>query len=597
VKRKIGWFILSSILILSLVLVSCGTKTTPITATTQPTTVPTTTSKPTNTTQPTTTSTSTTANWWDKLGVPKYGGTITLQMYKGPNDLDPYNYDSYGYQIAAAYRETLGTLNWALDRKIRDFKLRDRQAEFCMGLLAESWEQPEPLTFIFHIRKGINWQNKPPLNGRELTAYDIEFSYQRLFGKGYGFTVPGTYVKGAIQFAGIESITATDKYTVVFKWKTNSFENLTTLLSDIGTVMIVSPEEIKQYGNAGDPKHQVGTGPYMLDDYVSGSSASLLKNPDYWGYDERYPKNKLPYADTLRFLIIPDIATQLAAMRTGKIDILEDIDWQQAVSMAKTNPQILQLTRPEDGVSLDFRCDLKPFTDIRVRTALQMAIDLKTIAATYYGGTTEPIPYGLAGPAHKGSFTPYDQWPQEVKAGYEYNPDGAKKLLAEAGYPNGFTTNIVADATGDVEVLLIVKNYFDKIGVQMDVKTMDTAAYTAFIRAFKHDQMSAGTSSGTRLSPRVMLSRRYSNHTSNTTKNNDSIYDAIVDKYFASTTMKDAIQYIIQANDRALAQHWSVVLLPKVSSCLYQPWLKGYMGEAYRTGVHYARYWIDHNIK
>ena len=75
------------------------------------------------------------------------------------------------------------------------------------------------------------------------------------------------------------------------------------------TQCLENPEAVKKWGNLNDWHHAIGTGPFILKDFVSGSSATLIKNPNYWGYDERYPQNKLPYVDTVKFLIIPDEAT------------------------------------------------------------------------------------------------------------------------------------------------------------------------------------------------------------------------------------------------------------------------------------------------
>ena len=138
-------------------------------------------------------------------------------------------------------------------------------------------------------------------------------------------------------------------------------------------------------GNLDDWHHAIGTGPFILTDYVSGSSAQLVKNPNFWAYDERYPQNKLPYINSIVYLIIPDTATALAALRTGKIEAVDGLLASDAKNLNKTNPEILQVTYPPmAGHSLDLRNDLKPFNDIRVREAMQMAIDLPTIAKTYY---------------------------------------------------------------------------------------------------------------------------------------------------------------------------------------------------------------------
>ena len=159
---------------------------------------------------------------------------------------------------------------------------------------------------------------------------------------------------------------------------------------------IENPEAVREWGNLNDWHHAIGTGPFILKDFIPGDSATLIKNPDYWGYDERHPRNKLPYVDEVNYLIIPDEAAALDMMRAGKIDIIEHISPLQAQAMRKTNPEILQITHPDaNAASMEPRNDVAPFNDIRVRKAMQMAIDLPTIAKTYYRGTVEPYPATL----------------------------------------------------------------------------------------------------------------------------------------------------------------------------------------------------------
>ena len=92
---------------------------------------------------------------------------------------------------------------------------------------------------------------------------------------------------------------------------------------------------------------------------------------------------------------------------------------------------------------------------------------------------------------------PYEEWPQELKDEYAYNPATAKKLLADAGYPNGFKTNIVVDTTGDMNLMQIVKSYFAQVGIDMEIRPMETADWIAFVQTgHKHDQLvhhSSGT--------------------------------------------------------------------------------------------------------
>ena len=115
---------------------------------------------------------------------------------------------------AVAFAEQLGIVNWAVDRDEYAFSSQYVPLEVAAGQLAESWETPDNTTIVFHIRQGVHWHDKAPMNGRELTAEDVEYNYHRLLGLGSGFTepIPG----GSLKVIPFESVTATDASTVVF---------------------------------------------------------------------------------------------------------------------------------------------------------------------------------------------------------------------------------------------------------------------------------------------------------------------------------------------------------------------------------------------
>ena len=162
----------------------------------------------------------------------------------------------------------------------------------------------------------------------------------------------------------------------------------------------------------------------MLTAVVPGSSVTYDKNPDYWGYDEKYLENHLPYVDQLRALIIAEVATRLAAIRAGKIDMLgapgtsalRSIDVVE--SLQRTNPELLiwpAYGRSNNGYGLNTL--QPPFNDIRVRKAMQMAIDLETMNLTFFRGVADTIPRGRVGRGMKGYHIPFEGWPEELQKG------------------------------------------------------------------------------------------------------------------------------------------------------------------------------------
>lgn len=592
-KTKILFAVLVGLLIISLLLASCS-KTTSTTAAPLATT-----SHPVTAVEPlaTTTMSVTQANWWDFLGEPQYGGVITWATTSLGTDFDPYSSwgGAYGY-----YLETLWQPDWKLDRKIWAFYGTFIPDEYWAGCLADSWEQPDAQTIIVHLRQGIYWQNKPPVNGREFTADDVQQHYNRVLGNGSGYTVSSAYLAGRIRLW--ESVTATDKYTVIIKFKQPTATGFTSVTEQGGENWIEAPEVVKAGGGKiTDWTNAVGTGPWMLEEYASGTSATYNRNPDYWGVDERHPQNNLPYADSFKVVAIPDQTTQIAALRTGKIDMLTNINWQQAASLAKTNPELKQASQPFAGQGMDFRIDKTPFTDVRVRKAMNMSIDRPTIAKDYFGGTVEGTAAAPISDVYKDYAYPYEKWSQSLKDEYSYNPAQAKQLLADAGYPQGFNTNVVALSNADLNLAQVVKAYLLDIGINMEIRTMDPIAGLKFVQAKKHDQLywqDMGTC-GVVIAPSILIALRTSKDLGNFTGSGSPEYDALAEKYYAATDSIQAKQLGAEAIKYIVENHWEFITFPIVTYTIYQPYIKGYSGESVSGGgaslMPYARWWIQNN--
>ena len=618
-KKGAIWIVITYLMATSIVLPSCNTSTRSTTATqTTSTAIVTTTSTSLSKTTPTTVLTTTqvtatSGNWWDTLGKPQYGGEMTIRLNKNVVNFDPFNSEQL-LTVNSAWMERLHADDWTLDPAVWDYKIGFRPSQYVKGLLAESWEFPDPSIYVVHLRKGIHWQDIPPVNGREFIADDVAYHYHRLFGLGDGFTKPGSYYATVAAYQSLTSVTATDRYTAVFKWKTPNPEFIMETLqaqSGSGTVDIEAREAVEKWGDLNDWHHAIGTGAFILKDFVSDSSMTLVKNTNYWGYDERYPQNKLPYIDSLKILIIPDNATALAGLRTGKIDVLDLISLQNAQLMQKTNPEILQIAVPmAQAVTIEPRVDKAPLNDIRVRKALQMSIDLPTIAKTYYGGLASPYPSTMTSNFMKGWGFPYGQWQQDLKDEYDYNPVAAKKLLADAGYPNGFKTNIIADSSGDMDLLQIVKSYFAQVGIEMEIRALESSTWVASVQtAHQNDQLAQRSTGalGATFEPIRQLQRFQTGYSANYGMVSDPTFDAFLPKATASSNIDDIQKIIKDANEYIARQHFSISLLQPNLFAIYQPWLKGYNAQDRSiTGgttspklifFYAARFWIDTNMK
>ncbi|MGP8080704.1 MAG: ABC transporter substrate-binding protein [Dehalococcoidales bacterium] len=548
--------------------------------------------------------------WWDKLGKPQYGGEMVIRASRNIVNFDPY-FGVGPVHIVTAWMERLVADDWTLDPAIFDYKPLWHPSEYLKGQLAENWEFSDARTYVAHLRKGIHWQNIPPANGREFVADDVVFHFNRLFWLGGGFTKPSPFHAAVNAFQDLISVTAIDKYTVVFKFKISNPEIIMETLHSVDLAMCIeNPDAVRKWGDLRDWHHAIGTGSFMFHDFDPENSATLVKNPDYWGYDERYPQNRLPYLDTVKYLYIPDDVAALAAMREGKIDVIDCVSPVQAQSIRETNPEILQILTPlPPTISLDPRIDVAPFNDIRVRQAMQMAIDLPAIAKSYYHGLVEPYPDTLTSRYMKGWGFPYQDWPRDLKDEYAYNPVKAKQLLADAGYPDGFKTNLVADIAGDLNLLKIVKSYFAEIGIDMEIRPMETNVWNNFVADRKHDQLVHHPAGhlGHTSSPLRDLYRFQSGSPDNYGMVKDPVFDALYDKARAATTLDTVLRIFRDANEYVARQHIAISVLQPMAYSLCQPWLKGFnaqfgstWGAAAGPGMlsfYLGRFWIDQKIK
>ena len=545
------------------------------------------------------------------VSAPEYGGILTYSQPYNPPSFDVYiHYDAM--EVVGVVVERLTIADWALDRDLFNYRTSYMPDFVWRGHLAESWETPDPLTIIFKIRKGVKWHDKAPMNGRELTAKDIEYNWHRYLGLGSGYTEPnpkyGSRTFGQLPW---ESITATDRYTFVIKLTKADPDALRLILS-YPLSSIYPPEVIKEHGDLSDWRNLVGTGPFELTDWVEGSALILKKNPDYWGYDEKYPENRLPYVDGLEMLVMPELATRMAALRSGKIDGLAAfLGWSQIKSMdqvdslKKTNPElVIEPFSFRSMSSFAPNSSRPPFDDVRVRHALQMALDLDTINAAYWKGYADTTPQGYLGAGIVGYVTPFADWPEEVKGYYTYDPERAEALLDEAGYPRGANGIRFETVYGhldrgdfDLDYFQIVMEYLRAVGIDIEVRKLPVADWGSYVR----DSRGEGLFLNVHNTDYITGLNSFYSTGYNPSNVNDSTYDAILDAFRAATTTEEQQRLAKDAVMRVAEQHWTIAG-PRVPSFMVtQPWLVGYSGEVelgeMDRAIIFSRLWIDSALK
>ena len=539
---------------------------------------------------------------------PQYGGTITFARKEEPAGPDTVISGVWAQAYAAPVVEKLVIADWATPRDKFDFQFLNIPAS-TIGALAASWSQPDPMTHVIKVRQGVHWHDKPPMNGRELTAQDIEYNYHRFLGMGNGFTEPSEH---ATDFRNVqlESISATDKWTVVFRLKEPNLGALGAIL-DANAYFTYPPEVIKEHGDVSDWRNLVGTGPMMLTDWTEGSSITWNRNPDYWGYDEKYPDNRLPYIDRLRALIMPEPATYMAALRTGQVDYVGPIGaaqmrtLDQVESLQKTNPELVIwpfFNRSDNGVGMNVQ--VEPFDDIRVRKAMQMAINLEEINNAYYKGYADVTPQGQLHRSFAEVVTQFEDWPEDVKRVFDYDPEGAEALLDEAGYPRGadgvrFKTELMHIERYDLNYVELLASYWNKIGVDVKIDVHPVASFVA--RRSERDFEMVNAEAAGRGSPLGWQSRYTPSAPWNSSNVNDPVYTAKFEAGGAATTIEEYNRIAGELNQYGIEKFWTIWGPMAPQYLAVQPWIIGFNAEL-RLGMGqyntvFTRLWVDSQLK
>ena len=531
---------------------------------------------------------------------PQYGGTLTTTTVNPTLSVltwDPADWNWKINQDAGQIYEQLFVADLSKARRLGGkhpfFADAWLPSDAIKGELAESWEWKEnPLRIEIKLRKGIMFPAKQGvMEARELVADDVVFSYYRL---------DKSPKKIPTYFDHIEKVEATDKHTVVFTFK--NFLSEWDYRFGWGYYSAIYPKEVADAG-ATNWKNVTGSGPFMLTDFVQGNSVTYEKNPNYWDKIEIGGQQyKLPFVDKLVTRTIKDESTQHAALRSGQIDMLESVRWSAVEELKKSAPQ-LQWSRwlATTGTFLSMRVDTKPFDDVRVRRALNMAVNKKEIVEAFYNGNAELFAY----PQHidyVGYFEPLDQMPASVKELFEYNPDKAKKLLAEAGYPKGFSfkVQVCACDPDHMELLPLVAAYLEQVGVKIEIQPME---YAAFLSAMTSKTHAAGYfMNNGHTNPTTTIRKSFvTKQTWNPSMWADPKFDARVQEAYEERDEAKR-QEIIKQLTREIVDAAPYIWLPTpYQYSAWWPWVKNYGGElragAVRPGPIYARIWIDQELK
>ena len=586
--NKLTWMLLSCLIVVLMVLSACN-GTTP--ETTTPTSTPGTTTPTTTATTAPTTAQPTTAQPTTNPEKPKYGGTLTLVQAANITVFDVAAQSGTTAANATAYltNENLCGGNWAKGPSgSGEFELKWGWEGFdsVTGILADSWEIPEIGVYKFHLRQGVTWALNPAsdasklVNGRAITVDDIVANFKR-----YMATALSPQRRSEPSMSAAATITKDDATHFTIRAPVSPWSAYVLITQ--GSCNVYPADAVQKYGDMTNWRNSVGTGPFILTDFVNSASATMSRNPNYWATNP-YGSGKgdqLPYVETLKILVVPDVSTRIAAMRTGKTDWIEGVTWSDAASLQKTNPELLYNKYIGSPMVIGMRTDKQdlPYKNKLVRQALMTAVDYKSIVANIYGGNAEILGWPMQPiKAYKDLYIPLDQQKPEVQSLYSGNIDKAKKLLADAGYAGGFDAKIVVQNVPEfIDMMSAIKSMWAKIGVNLDIQVKEQAVYASIRGVRAHEEML--------LSPSPYAMDRYANYLDiragatlwNVSYINDPVIEAANNesqtKIFSDLPRvyeiyKGLVPYILE-------QAYVVPMPAVYSYAFWQPRLKNYHGE------------------
>ncbi len=363
---------------------------------------------------------------------------LVIALEGAVGSLDPQNYsDTNSITAAGGIYESLVTFD--ADRNI-------------VPLLADSWTISEDgLTYTFKLKEGIKFQD-----GTDFDADAVVANFDRLLNKDNGLRMTGRWYNGDVARV---SVSAVDTYTVdmVLTEGWSSFLNVLTLF------MFMSPSAIETYG-ADIMYHPCGTGPYVLKEWVENDKVVLVPNKDYWG--------TVPSVDSLTILSVPEAGTRTAGLQTGEYDVVYPMTADQINAVSGDTSITITSTPSNIMRYVTLNADVEALSDVRVRQAINYAVDKDAYVAVMYNGYAT-----IADSVFPSTISYYKS--HDV---YKFDLEKAKALMEEAGYADGFDLTIWCDnTTQEIKGATFIKQQLAQIGINVEVVPYDIGSMDADI--------------------------------------------------------------------------------------------------------------------
>ncbi|HZK25304.1 MAG TPA: ABC transporter substrate-binding protein [Oscillospiraceae bacterium] len=345
---------------------------------------------------------------------------------------------------------------------------RDYDFNYQPGLAA-SWDTSEDgLVWTFKLKEGVKFHNGTPLK-----ASDVKFTIESIID-------PEVASPSASDLAAIKGVEVKDDLTFDIVLK-HPFPNLLFILSNT-TCGIVSEEAYNNYGDEYGIKYVVGTGPYVFKEWIKGDKLVLEKNPEYnWGPDWMENNGK-PIIDSIIMRVIPEESTRRMELEAGNVHILRDVPASFVEELADNEEiEVIRGDATKLGY-LAYACDKEPFTDVRVRQAINHAINKNDIVTYLLRGVGQPA-YGYLPPALKSEY-----YADSEKDGYAYDVEKAKALLTEAGYKDGLELTLSAENTSEYSKLAeVLQSQLKEVGIETKIQLYDSSSYADMLKEGKQE--------------------------------------------------------------------------------------------------------------
>ncbi|MCM3703969.1 glutathione ABC transporter substrate-binding protein [Paenibacillus macerans] len=358
---------------------------------------------------------------------PKNGNNIVIATNANFITLDPHN--------------TSDTNSITGERTMYEGLMGFNENMEVVPVLAESYKESEDgLVYTFTLKENVKFHD-----GTDFNAAAVKANFDRILDENNNLRMRRSFTK-------VAKVETPDAKTVVVTLT----EPYSAFLNKMAMLLIVSPKALEQYGED-ISQHPAGTGPFKFKEWVQGDRLVVEKNADYW-------QAGLPKVDSVTFKPVPENGSRVAMLKTGEADFIYPMPTEQVAEMEGSTDNVIERIDSTIVRYVTLNTLKKPFDDIRVRQAINYALDKEAYIKVVKSGEASKLDSTMS------SKTQY----YSQQTGYDYDLEKAKRLLADAGYPDGFAAEIWGENDSEtIKGMQFIQQQLALAGIKLDVKSME----------------------------------------------------------------------------------------------------------------------------